>query len=291
MDSSKIASLNKPKSTIASRRPMLNSQRSCSALSINVSATHKDLMRRNSSTVTSARRNQYHTPPLPLPTSANMSPEELSSKIADSFQQFSSMLTQLSSNTNHTKSDHKCAPPNDSNKPIITPPPSSLPMSALTPSPSPSLSQIQSVATNNLMTPTSITTVRTKDKYDQEEEEEEDDDEEEDKLAFHSHATYFQNALDDVGDTRLRHRLVTKWFNHAACIGDSHTLKQMLNELTVDINASDNKKTGTNALMYASYFGHLDCVQLLLKQPTLKLNHSDKSMCNLKCGCEKKKRN
>jgi hypothetical protein len=266
MDPSKIASLNKPKPTIASRRPMLNSQRSFSVLSINTSATHKDLMRRNSSTTTSARRKQYHTPPLPLPTSANMSPEELSSKIADSFQQFSNMLTQLSStNTNKTVSN------SSSNKPMVTPspPPPSLPLSVLTPSPSPT--PIQSVTTTKS---TLITTICTKDKDNQEEEDHDDD-----RQDYESHAIYFQHALDNVSNTRLRHRLVTKWFNRAACIGDFGTLKQMLNELPVDINASDNKKTGTNALMYASYFGHLDCIQLLLTQPTLKLNHFDKSMC------------
>lgn len=245
---------------------MLNSQRSFSVLSINTSATHKDLMRRNSSTTTSARRKQYQTPPLPLPTSANMSPEELSSKIADSFQQFSSMLTQLSSNNNNKGTTHS-----NNSKPMVTPPPPSLPLSVLTPAPSPSPTHIHSVTAINPIIRTPTATTYTKDKNDQEEEEE--------QQACESHAIYFDHALDDIRDTRLRHRLVTKWFNRASCIGDSHTLKQMLNELTVDINASDNKKTGTNALMYASYFGHLDCVQLLLKQPTLKLNHSDESTC------------
>lgn len=105
MDSSKIATLGSPKPpTIASRRPMLTSQRSFSALSINTSTTHGDMLRRNSSATTANRHRRLQTPtsvpPLPLSASSNinMSPEELSSKIADSFQQFSSMLSQLSNN-------------------------------------------------------------------------------------------------------------------------------------------------------------------------------------------------
>lgn len=91
--------------------------------------------------------------------------------------------------------------------------------------------------------------------------------------------------LDEIpllhGNTRLRHRLLIKWFNRAASIGDLDTMKRMLATTHVSIHDTDDTRTGITALMYTAYFGHLACLQLLLqhqKQSTMDIiNQQDKS--------------
>ncbi|KAG1085614.1 hypothetical protein G6F42_021326 [Rhizopus arrhizus] len=82
------------------------------------------------------------------------------------------------------------------------------------------------------------------------------------------------------GNTRLRRRLLIKWFNRAASIGDLTTMKRMLATTNVHINEADDKKTGITALMYTAYFGHLECLQLLLDHQKQKhteiINQQDK---------------
>ncbi|KAI9264651.1 hypothetical protein EDC94DRAFT_517486 [Helicostylum pulchrum] len=104
--------------------------------------------------------------------------------------------------------------------------------------------------------------------------------------AYHSHAIYFKTALDDItathtingGNTELRRRLISKWLTRAASIGDLETMQQMLEGVhDVDINCTDDKKTGMTSLMYASYFGHLQCLDLLLSHPSIKINQQDKN--------------
>lgn len=238
MDSSKFATLGTPKPTIASRRPMLNSQRSLSNLVINTSATHKDFMRKEPK----YRRLQTPSSVPPVPTAAAMSPEELSSKIADSFQQFSSMLTQLSSHQ-----------PTKSPSPITSPLPTSI-------------KPQQKVVARKPVTKTRTTTQQsTKQKPDE--------------LALYatSHAIYHEKALDDIdaGNTRLRRRLLTKWLTRAASINDLAIIKQILAQNNDLVNESDD--LGMVAVMYAAYFGYIDCLSYLLTLPSLKINLQDKS--------------
>lgn len=320
MDSPKIASPGLPKPpTIASRRPMLSSQRSFSVLSINTNTTHADMMRRNSSATTANRHRRLQTPtsvpPLPLSASSrnNMSPEELSSKIADSFQQFSSMLSQLSSNkpaanstiptpvtppihhihhpTSNTKTINRNNIPSQKQQPISLNTP---PLSSKLPPP---------IATRNdhrkevrlSSHPTSIVTqqntrsttkamgrenqlLQEKDIIDNESEEEE-------KLGeYNSHAIYFGNiaAVINEGNTELRRQLISKWLIRAASIGDLEAMQLMLDSTEdVDVNFTSDKKTGMTCLMYASYFGHVQCLNLLLKHTSVRINQQDKSKFSL----------
>jgi ankyrin repeat protein len=48
-------------------------------------------------------------------------------------------------------------------------------------------------------------------------------------------------------------------------------------DLGVDLNCTDNKESGITPLMYAAYFGKLDCLLLLLQQPSIQVNKQDKS--------------
>ncbi|KAI8047501.1 hypothetical protein BDF21DRAFT_393382 [Thamnidium elegans] len=309
---------------------MLSSQRSLSALSINTNTTHGDMMRRNSSATTANRHRRLQTPnnvpPLPLSAASNasLSPEELSSKIADSFQQFSSMLSQLSNNktaTNNNAATPVTPPPSSSNYPtyILSPQKQQLSPRHIIPAPSQrsnllnspplSSSNVPSTATQNnhrkevrlSSQPTSVviqpkvpssinptqlqnqlsssySSTTTKKSIEPEEEEI-------DMEAYHSHAIYFKTALDHItatpiisqGNTELRRRLISKWLTRAASIGDLETMQQMLDSIQdIDINCTDDKKTGITCLMYASYFGHLQCLDLLLSHPSIKINQQDK---------------
>lgn len=330
MDSSRIAALGSPKPpTIASRRPMLSSQRSFSVLSINTNTTHGDMMRRNSSATTANRHRRLQTPTAvpPLPLSANsgsnMSPEELSSKIADSFQQFSSMLSQLSSNKpiansaittpvtpplnhilHHPTSNIKNNNHNYNNIPSQKQQPKSLSSPPLSSSKLP-----PSVATQNnhrkevrlSSHPTSVviqqktcsstraidlenSLSQVRNINDSESESEED----ENVSEYNSHAIYFGNALSNIaavineGNTKLRRRLISKWLIRAASIGDLETMQLMLNSAKdIDVNFTNDKKTGITSLMYASYFGHSQCLNLLLKHPSVRINQQDKSKFSL----------
>ncbi|OBZ90903.1 Dilute domain-containing protein C25B8.08, partial [Choanephora cucurbitarum] len=62
-------------------------------------------------------------------------------------------------------------------------------------------------------------------------------------------------------------------FNYAAAVGDLKTLKELNNKHS--INQGDNQKAGVNALMHAAYFGHLECIYFLLKQPNIRFNYQD----------------
>lgn len=331
MDSSRIAALGSPKPpTIASRRPMLSSQRSLSALSINTNTTHGDMMRRNSSATTANRHRRLQTPnnvpPLPLSaatgSNVSLSPEELSSKIADSFQQFSSMLSQLSNNNNKTATTPVTTPPSNHPAYILSPqkqqlsprhttiPTQSSQRSNLLNSPplSSTLPSSTTTATQNIhrkevrrssqpasvviqpKVPSSVNPTQLQSKLPpaviKKPIEPKEEEEEIDMDAYHSHAIYFKTALDDItathtingGNTELRRRLISKWLTRAASIGDLETMQQMLEGVhDVDINCTDDKKTGMTSLMYASYFGHLQCLDLLLSHPSIKINQQDKS--------------
>ncbi|GAN03237.1 hypothetical protein MAM1_0036c02689 [Mucor ambiguus] len=314
-NTSKIAALKTSKPTIASRRPMLNSQRSMSVLSINTSATHHDLMRRNSSSTTTSNRHRSgihasSTPPPPLPTSATntqMSPEELSSKIADSFQQFSSMLSQLSTNTtSQQKHQHarnaaiaKSGMVTTPTAPVTPPPalpllPSVKPTSVRHPPSSPLQSQsqqqkqqrsVEKPVKKKAKKPVALATA-SHEKTSRQEDEDEDAIEATKLVEIYSRYAVFNEHynLDEIpllhGNTRLRHRLLIKWFNRAASIGDVDTMKRMLATTDVNVDDTDDTKTGITALMYAAYFGHLQCLQLLLNHQMQKnmdiINQQDK---------------
>lgn len=254
MDSSNLATLGTTKPTIASRRPMLNSQRS---LSINTSATHKDFMRKENS-VTKYRRLQ--TPSSVPPVQTSMSPEELSSKIADSFQQFSSMLSQLSSHQ-----PQKTAIPSPISSPLPT---SVLPKTTDRKVARSSMATLTTTETTRVFPP-QPTKKPTKDTT-----------KEEDELALYatSHAIYHENALNDIdaGNTRLRRRLLAKWFIRAASTNDLTTMKQILEKHPTDL-FNEKDENGMTSIMYAAYFGYLDCLSFLLTQPSLKINLQDKS--------------
>ena len=291
MDSSTVLKTPKPP-TIASRRPMLSSHKSFS-LSINTSATHHDMMRRNSSSVT--RHKQLQTPTNAPPLSANngnhMSPEELSSKIADSFQQFSSMLSQLSSNksvaTPVTPTSIHKTPTTYPTKPIQTenmvrmdhklPSPPMQPFKCI-----PSPTKIVTQGTGPLET------LEQKDspKYTMEKSpellKENDIQETEEVIQVEQHnAMYLDNALLQTNainkcDTILRQHIFSKWLTRAASIGDLdgiHTLLASVQDL--DFNCTDDKRLGITPLMYAAYFGRLDCLEFLLKQPQTRIDQQD----------------
>lgn len=360
MDSSKIASLGSPKPpTIASRRPMLTYQKSFSVLSINTTATHKDLLRRNNSATTSRQRRLQtptNVPPLPLSAhtadvGGNMSPEELSSKIADSFQQFSSMLSQLSSNKSlnnattattissglatpvtpplpHSSSQQqyhttiKNQPQQQHNPVILSPSPLASPhkSSNKTLVPADTINATaaatqshQRKEVRSLSHPNTAINARVIQKEevpssspvhthnnlesnlpqvkhlrDSTCEGESEEAEEEEYKEYLCHAIYFENAfstspstkkaINIKGNTTLRRRLLSKWFTRAASVGDLDTMQQMLDTIEdMDVNCTDDKKAGVTSLMYASYFGHVQCLNLLLKQKSIRVNQQDKS--------------
>ncbi|KAI8348014.1 hypothetical protein EDC96DRAFT_448880 [Choanephora cucurbitarum] len=69
-------------------------------------------------------------------------------------------------------------------------------------------------------------------------------------------------------------------FDYAAAVGDLKTLKELNNKHST--NQWDNQKSGVNALMHAAYFGHLECIYFLLKQPTVRFNYQDNSKLSSK---------
>ncbi|KAI8997092.1 DIL domain-containing protein [Pilobolus umbonatus] len=275
--------LKQPKPTIASRRPMLSSQRSHSALSINTKSS-QDLMRRNSSSSALGRHRRHtptHVPPLPLSAHQNnMSPEELSAKIANSFQEFSSMLTQLSKISTPSPSITSFVPNNTTknyfNSFPLSPPTSSASGSHEIGVQSPQNKQMESIACH----PTSHPVMTPPMSNEESEDESEDDD------TVKTHAIYHENALQriDQGNTKLRRRLVSLWLARAASIGEIETIRSILNEVgsckdgdkIFCINRPSDKSTGLTALMYASYFGALDCVNLILEQQSIQVNQQDK---------------
>ncbi|KAG1469972.1 hypothetical protein G6F56_002950 [Rhizopus delemar] len=154
-----------------------------------------------------------------------MSHEELTSKIADSFQEFSSMLSQLSSNKS----------------PINSPP-------VLHHTP------IQQVF-QTLPLPSPFST------NDHESEEESSDEEDYSVLL----------ETTNVG-TRLRSE---KCISIVICAGKIEVLQEMI-QLGLDLNHVDDKKSGLTPIMYAAYLGRIDCLKLLLQQPSLQVNRQDK---------------
>ncbi|KAI8888726.1 hypothetical protein K501DRAFT_239847 [Backusella circina FSU 941] len=280
---SRIATIGSTKPTIASRRPMLNSQRSMSVLSINTKATYHDFVRRNSSATTSKNnRPIYHQSP-------GMSSEELSSKIADSFQEFSSMLSQLSTKTIpktppvvHPTSTAAAAAVVAAHVASSTSPPPPVPVA--------STDAVPTTTTNNtaarnivrsetrpipkktqIKRTLSVPVLDIKNtKTEREKEQERRNEEEEEKK---DNAIYFENTL---GNMELGPRMLQKRLARAASIGDCNTLQLLLKDQRLDTNQSDDKQTGITPLMYAAYFGKIDCVKLLLAQNTLKLNAQDK---------------
>lgn len=333
MESSKITALGSPRPpTIASRRPMLASQRSLSVLSINTTTTHSDMMRRNSSASIASKNLKMQTPTNvpPLPLSANntscMSPEELSSKIADSFQQFSSMLTQLSSNKSAASTTlapvtppffHRHSQPNLSQsnatipiQTLVQASPQKLPSPPLqNPSPkvlsSPSQTSAQSnsrivprPATNDSKNisfnehkvekkQSESTNLIPKSRTSSDNENENDSDDDINFEEYASHAIHFDTILKAIeipatvineGNTKLRQRVISKRFIRAASVGDVDTMQNMLKLAEdLDVNCTNDKKSGISALMYATYFGQIRCVLLLLDQPTIKINQQDRS--------------
>lgn len=331
MESSKFAALGSPRpSTIASRRPMLTTQKSFSVLSINTSTTHADMMRRNSSASIASKHLKMQTPTNvpPLPLSANnsscMSPEELSSKIADSFQQFSSMLTQLSSNKPASSTTlapvtppffHKHSQTNSTHSSTIIPiqteiqlSPQRLPSPPLHNSSPPILASPSQISTqsNNRKVPrpatnnsTNITSQEYEVKMTQGEstntttksitisDNETDSDDDINIEEYSSHAFRFDTLLKaneipataiNEGNTRLRQRVISKRFIRAASIGDIDTMQNILELIgDMDVNCTNDKKSGISALMYATYFGQIQCILLLLDQPTIKINQQDRS--------------
>lgn len=280
---SRIATIGSTKPTIASRRPMLNSQRSMSVLSINTKATYHDFVRRNSSATTSKNnRPIYHQSP-------GMSSEELSSKIADSFQEFSSMLSQLSTKT-IPKTPPVVHPSSTAAAAAVvaahvasSPPP--VAVAAPTNAPTTTKTAVRNIARPDTQPIPKKTQIKrtlsvpvldiqhTKSERDKEQErrnEEEKEKEEEKK----DNAIYFENTL---GNMELGPRMLQKKLARAASIGDCNTVQLLLKDQRLDINHSDDKQTGITPLMYAAYFGKIDCVKLLLAQNALKLNAQDKS--------------
>ncbi|KAI7907010.1 DIL domain-containing protein [Cokeromyces recurvatus] len=310
MDSPKISNLNMSKPTIASRRTTLSSQRSISVLSINTSAAHHDSVRKNKSTSNVNRLYQrsltgYCIPPYSAEIVQNsMSPEELSTKIADNFQQFSNILTQLSSksttkpNNNNNNSCHlplivnqndtiyntPSTSPHLTNSmfpqtyyssvtfsPLFSPPPTSQEprKKEFFQSSHDSLSITKGICSSQLNLENSeASSLKLVSSILNNEEGSNND-------ALDNYAVYFKNALDNVGNT-TRLRLIAKWFNHAASTGNIQTMQQMLVDIKVDVNSSDDERTKINPLMYISYFGYIDCLNLLLNYPSIEIDQQDK---------------
>ncbi|KAI8640121.1 hypothetical protein BD408DRAFT_445434 [Parasitella parasitica] len=289
---SQIAALKTPKPTIASRRPMLNSQRSLSALSINTSATHSDLLKRNVSDSSNTGSNCRTTSPTPPPLSAStrMSSEELSSKIADSFQQFSSMLSQLSNKTSSQKYPNKANAVVKSSVVTFSTTPvtpvhvvSSGPAAAIVVPPLSPLPQSQLLHAKIKRKSIDESKKKTKKAAAQTEETFSIDDTKLVSEVYSHHAVFSEHDnLNNIplllGNRKLIQHLLSRWLNRAASIGDLHTMERMISTTIVDINETDDKNTGITPLMYAAYFGHVQCLQLLLDQKhSIQINHQDKN--------------
>ncbi|KAG1324356.1 hypothetical protein G6F62_009146 [Rhizopus arrhizus] len=223
---------NKP--SIASRRPISSSQRPIALLSIN---THHNVMMKR------GNANDHY-----LSFNSSMSHAELTSKIADSFQEFSSMLSQLSS-----------AKPSTLAVPVTPPVLSPVPRSpkrhqrhTVAPLPSPPTTQSRHKSICKSM------------------------DSEEDRQSEKSANDLLSRVLlGDLEITDIPHCFIPKSLAVVVCKGKIEMLKRMI-RLGMDLNSTENEHLGITPLMYAAYFGKIDCLRLMLEQPSILVNQQDK---------------
>lgn len=271
------------KPTIASRRQLMATQRPLSVLSINTS--HSDITQRNSASLIHRPNSTVHS----------MSHEELTSKIADSFQEFSNMLSQLSSCKSNIA-------PSPMTPPLV--PPVAHPKSAprrqacnhaeppLSP-PTTTIGQNQSKGqpkgkvraketlrkekndsnksnsnngNNNIISSNSSSSTSSIGSH---------NNNNEDPTCFEKVNVLLLNGMHNV-ESEQPHHVIAKCLTIASSNGRADTLKKML-ERNVDLNCTDNEASGITPLMYAAYFGRINCLHLLLQHSSIKVNKQDKS--------------
>ncbi|KAG1133466.1 hypothetical protein G6F42_001400 [Rhizopus arrhizus] len=183
-----------------------------------------------------------------LSFNSSMSHAELTSKIADSFQEFSSMLSQLSS-----------AKPSTLAVPVTPPVLSPVPRSpkrhqrhTVAPLPSPPTTQSRHKSICKSM------------------------DSEEDRQSEKSANDLLSRVLlGDLEITDIPHCFIPKSLAVVVCKGKIEMLKRMI-RLGMDLNSTENEHLGITPLMYAAYFGKIDCLRLMLEQPSILVNQQDK---------------
>lgn len=224
--------------TIASKRSMLASQSSRTSLSINTTF-NRDTTRRKSVQLNHSGSN-------------SMSHEELTSKIADSFQEFSNMLSQLSS------CKDKSPAALSSSLPVIKNKESSLIQQ--------SFSSVKPLSPPVIIRDDTFEKSKEDKSSDSSEEEEDPDTIKEANMLL----------LKDINMANTRLYSIADCLILFICKGRKASLQKMI-ELGVNLNCTDNKESGITPLMYAAYFGKLDCLWLLLQQPSVQVNKQDKS--------------
>ncbi|KAI8973575.1 hypothetical protein BDF20DRAFT_914999 [Mycotypha africana] len=299
--------------TIASRRQRMNSEKLSFSLSINTNVSYQDFTKARGFQQTAkindafCRHNtlshqpQQHQQLLRRVSTTTMSNsseslsnEELSSRIADSFQQFSSILTQLSSSTfpKGGNNNNNCGAASESEliaNTGIPVTPSHINQNSSSDakiSMGSKLSQVKemlvSLSTENQHQPQNEQTQRKNAKaimtnnrpqmnmegYDEHARLKEFNE----VYAVYDHKIFNAN----IRNPKLRCKLIARWFNRAAAMGDMQTMQHMLEHVEVNVNLSDDKDSGITPLMYTSYFGHNKCIELLLKQPNIRINKQDK---------------
>ncbi|KAG1461042.1 hypothetical protein G6F46_002779 [Rhizopus delemar] len=178
----------------------------------------------------------------------SMSHAELTSKIADSFQEFSSMLSQLSS-----------AKPSTLAVPVTPPALSPVPRSpkrqqrhTVAPLPSPPTTQSRHESICKSM-----------------------DSEEDGQSEKNANDLLSRVLLGDLEITDIPHCFIPKSLAVVVCKGKTEMLKRMI-RLGMDLNSTENEHLGITPLMYAAYFGKIDCLRLMLEQPSILVNQQDK---------------
>ncbi|KAG0748504.1 hypothetical protein G6F22_007580 [Rhizopus arrhizus] len=215
---------------------MLASQSSRTSLSINTTF-NTDTIRRKSVQLNHS-------------DSSSMSHEELTSKIADSFQEFSNMLSQLSSCKNKSPATLSSSLPEIKNKE------------------SPLIQQ-----TFSSVKPLSPPITLRDDTFENSKEDKSSDSSEEEDPNNIKKANML--LLKDINMENTRLYSIAECLILFICKGRKASLQKMI-DLGVDLNCTDNKELGITPLMYAAYFGKLDCLWLLLQQPSIQVNKQDK---------------
>ncbi|RCH96668.1 hypothetical protein CU097_013763 [Rhizopus azygosporus] len=258
-------------------------QRPLSVLSIDTS--HSDITRRNSASLI------HH----PNSTVHNMSHEELTSKIADSFQEFSNMLSQLSSCKSniapspmtpplvppvaHPKSASRRQACNHA-EPLLSPPTTTIGQNqskgqlkgkvrakeALRKEKNDSNKSNSNNDNNNIISSNSSSSTSSTGSH---------NNNNENPTCFEKVNVLLLNGMHNV-ESEQPHSVIAKCLTIASSNGRADILEKML-ERNVDLNCTDNEASGITPLMYAAYFGRISCLHLLLQHSSIKVNKQDKN--------------
>jgi ankyrin repeat protein len=219
-----------------------------------------------------------------------MSHEELTSKIADSFQEFSNMLSQLSSCKSNIA-------PSPMTPPLVPPVvhPKSVPRRQACNHAEPPLSPPTAIIGQNQSKGQPKGKVRAKETLRKEENDSNSGDSNiissnsssstssigrhnnnnEDPTCFEKVNVLLLNGMHNA-ESEQPHHVIAKCLTIAASNGRADILERMLGR-NVDLNCTDNEASGITPLMYAAYFGRINCLHLLLQHSSIKVNKQDKS--------------